>query len=205
MNAILNAEIATLQSMEISNQRKEVLQPLINFLQERVNTSEAIHLNFICTHNSRRSHLAQVWAAVAANHYGFTQINHYSGGTETTAVYPQIVATFEQQGMDVIPVSEGKNTVLAVIWTDTVAPVIAFSKTFDHAFNPAQNFAAVMTCSHADENCPFIPGALGRFALDYADPKAFDNSEDKAERYVERSRQIGSEMLYVFSQIKSDV
>jgi arsenate reductase len=78
---------------------------------------------------------------------------------------------------------------------------ICFSKTFDDPFNPDKNFAAIMTCSDADENCPFVPGTEFRLALTYKDPKEADDSPEEASRYDERVRQIGREILYVFSLV----
>ena len=77
-----------------------------------------------------------------------------------------------------------------------------FSKLFSDEVNQVENFAAVMTCDHADENCPVIPGTEQRISVNYIDPKAFDNSPEEAGRYDERSFQIASEMFYVFSKIQ---
>lgn len=79
--------------------------------------------------------------------------------------------------------------------------MICYSKVFDADENPSTNFAAVMTCSHADENCPFIPGSEASIALDYKDPKEFDDTPQAQEKYDERSDQIASEMIYVFENI----
>jgi arsenate reductase len=57
-----------------------------------------------------------------------------------------------------------------------------------------------MTCSQADG--PFC--SQKRIPITYEDPKAFDNTPQQAEKYQERSLQIATEMLYVFSQIKSE-
>jgi len=48
----------------ISFNRKTVLQPLIDYIQSKVKNNLSINLNFICTHNSRRSQLAQVWGMI---------------------------------------------------------------------------------------------------------------------------------------------
>lgn len=201
MNSLLTNEISLLLDTDISQERKQVLAPFITFLKEQTGSEKPVLLNFICTHNSRRSHLSQVWSAVAANYFGFNQIQHYSGGTEATALYPQVAKTFVKQGLEVYALTEGNNPIYGIRWDNQASPIVAFSKSFDHSFNPSSGFAAVMTCSHADENCPFIPGADGRFALDYQDPKAFDESPVKAEKYLEKSRQIGAEMFYVYAQL----
>jgi arsenate reductase len=81
-------------------------------------------------------------------------------------------------------------------------PIKTYSKLYDDAANAISGFAAVMTCSHADENCPYIAGAEARIPLRYEDPKAFDNTPEEAEKYDAHSLQIASEMLYVFSKIQ---
>jgi len=159
-------------------------------------------LNLICTHNSRRSHLSQVWAQTMAHYYRLSNIQCYSGGTEATALFPMVSQTLNHQGFNIKTLSEGTNPVYAIKFDDNTPAIIGFSKTFDDSFNAQSDFAAVMTCSHADENCPFIPGANRRIALNYEDPKAFDGTPQQASKYEERSIQIATEMKYVFSSIK---
>jgi arsenate reductase len=59
-----------------------------------------------------------------------------------------------------------------------------------------------MTCSEADRNCPNVVGATLRLPLPYEDPKAADDTPEEAARYDERSLQIATELLYVFSQVR---
>ena len=193
--------IASLKYTEIRKGRKKVLQLLIDHIQSKVNNNKNINLNFICTHNSRRSHLSQVWAQVAAYYYSVKNVYCYSGGTEATAVFPMVVKTLERAGFEISILSEVNNPVYGIKYGDNELPVIGFSKTYDNAFNPKKEFTAIMTCSHADANCPFIPGAKKRISIQYDDPKEFDHTEQQAEKYQERSEQIATEMLYVFSQI----
>lgn len=194
--------IADLNLQNISEERRAILQPLVSYIQEKVDNKKEIRLNLICTHNSRRSHLSQVWAQTAAAHYGITNVFCYSGGTEATAMFPMAAKTLENQGFQVKIIAEGKNPIYAIKNAKNAAPIIGFSKTFDDDFNPQSEFAAIMTCSSADQGCPFIAGAEKRFPITYEDPKAFDNTPQQAEKYEERSLQIATEMLYVFSQIK---
>ncbi len=194
--------IASLDSGTISNERKYILQPLIDYIQTKVTENKNVNLNFICTHNSRRSHLSQVWAQAAAHFYHLKNVYCYSGGTEATALFPMAAKTLKQAGFKIEVLSEGENLVYAIKYAENEQPVIGFSKTFDHPFNPKSDFAAIMTCSDADANCPFIAGAEKRILVKYYDPKAFDNTPQQAEKYKERSNQIATEMLYVFSKIK---
>jgi len=197
------SEVITSFNFEsISEERKFTLQPLIDFIQDKVNNHQEIRLNFICTHNSRRSHLSQVWAQTAAANYEIRNVFCYSGGTEATAMFPMAAKTLVQQGFQIKTIAEGNNPIYAIKYADNEAPVIGFSKTFDDTFNPKTDFAAILTCSSADEGCPFIAGAEKRIPITFEDPKGFDNTPQQAEKYEERSVQIATELFYVFSQIK---
>ena len=127
---------------------------------------------------------------------------YYSGGTEATALFPMVAETLIHTGFKINMLSEGKNPVYAITCSENDHPVICFSKTYDNAFNPESEFAAIMTCSNADVGCPFIPGAEKRIPITFDDPKAFDNTSLQKEKYHERSIQIATELCYVFSQIK---
>ncbi|MFV8337561.1 low molecular weight phosphatase family protein [Flavobacterium sp. RSP29] len=186
----------------ISKERKIVLQPLIDYIQNKVNSLQEVRLNLICTHNSRRSHLAQVWAQTAAAHFNIKNVFCYSGGTEATALFPMAAKTLEQSGFKIKTIAAGTNPIYAIKYGENEHPIIGFSKTYDDDFNPKSEFAAIMTCSQADGGCPFIPGADKRIPITFEDPKEFDNTPQQAEKYLERSLQIATEMCFIFSQIK---
>ncbi|MFV8355123.1 low molecular weight phosphatase family protein [Flavobacterium sp. XS1P32] len=196
--------IQSLQFETITGERKSILQPLVDFIQNKVYNQEDIRLNLICTHNSRRSHLSQVWAQTAAAYYNIKNVFCYSGGTEATALYPMAAQTLEQSGFKISVIAAGNNPIYSIKYAENTHPVIGFSKKYDDEFNPKSEFAAIMTCSQADGGCPFIAGADKRIPITYEDPKAFDNTPQQAAKYQERSLQIATEMLYVFSQIKSE-
>ena len=195
--------IEGLSTASISEERKAVLQPLADYIQSKASIKEAIRLNFICTHNSRRSHLSQVWAQAMAGYFDISNVSCYSGGTEATALFPMAAQTLEGAGFQILVMSPSENPVYSIKYGSNEQPVIGFSKTMDHAFNPSSKFGAIMTCSQADEGCPFVPGAEKRFPITYDDPKAFDNTPQQAEKYQERSLQIATELLFVFAQIKA--
>nr|WP_297787528.1 protein-tyrosine-phosphatase [uncultured Allomuricauda sp.] len=200
---VLNDFISNLDTASITSDRKQILSPLVEYVQEKVNNGETIRLNFICTHNSRRSHLSQIWAQTMAHHFGITNVSCYSGGTEATALFPMVASTLANTGFEVQILSEGKNPVYGIKFSENEHPVICFSKRMDDDFNPKSDFAAIMTCSQADEGCPFVPGAEKRIPITYEDPKAFDDTPQQAEKYSGRSKQIATEMFYVFSQIQN--
>lgn len=198
----LNTTIESISKTTIAEERKVVLQPLIDFIQTKVDTQQSIRLNFICTHNSRRSHLSQIWAQTMAFHFGIRNVFCYSGGTEATAMFPKVSETLTNQGFQIQQLSNENNPVYAVKYDENEAAIVCFSKTFDDAFNPTSEFAAIMTCSSADAGCPFIAGAEKRLPIRYNDPKAFDGTEQMNEKYAERSLEIASELYFVFSKIK---
>jgi arsenate reductase len=197
----LSKTIATISKISVSNERKEILQPLIEYIQDKVNSKEEIRLNFICTHNSRRSHLSQIWAQTVAFHFRIKNVFCYSGGTEATAMFPKVASTLMQHGFQIQKLAENSNPVYTVKFDENQHPIICFSKAYFDDFNPKNNFGAIMTCTNADKGCPMVFGAEARFPIKYDDPKAFDGTELMNEKYTERSIQIASEMYYVFSQV----
>lgn len=180
--------------------RKVELGLLKDFIQEKKDKNEPILLNFICTHNSRRSQFAQLWAQVAADYYGVSA-ESYSGGVEETAFNERAVASLNGFGFE-ISGSEQTNPRYEVNWKDGSRPLVMFSKMYDDPQNPSSGFAAVMTCSHADENCPYVAGCEQRIAIRYEDPKNFDDTPLESAFYDYRSFEIGTELFYVFSTIR---
>ena len=187
---------------QIPEVRKAILQELTDFISERAKAKQVTNLNFICTHNSRRSHISQIWAQAAAQYYGIDNVECYSGGTEATAFNPRAVKAMQDNGFDIQVFKEGTNPIYKVKFSSDAPPLTVFYKNYDDEFNPKKDFAAIMTCSHADENCPLVLGAMKRIALTYNDPKDFDGTPQEAEKYSERVHEIGREILYAFSQIK---
>ncbi len=194
--------VTTISTETITEQRKQTLQPLIDYIQSKVVENQPIRLNFICTHNSRRSHLSQIWAKTMAYYFGVNNVTCYSGGTEATSLFPMIKKTLKETGFEIKKLSENKNPIYSIKYSDNELPIIGFSKKIDDTFNPKSEFCAVMTCSHADKNCPIVMGAEKRIPITFEDPKQFDNSPQQAEKYHERSLQIATEMFYIFSQKK---
>ena len=191
--------ITNLPFAAISSERLQLLDEMVTYLRAKMKQGVEIRLNFICTHNSRRSQFSQIWAQTAAAYYGI-EANCYSGGVEVTAFNPRAVAAIQRDGFKVVK-KEGENPVYFVFYSEDEQPIVAFSKLYDDAINAPKDFAAVMTCDHADENCPVIPGAERRFPLRFEDPKAFDDSLLEEKMYSERSHQIAAELFYLFEKV----
>ncbi len=199
----IEEEIDNLDVSSIDKNRKALLQQLIDYIQVKINTSAVINLNFICTHNSRRSHLSQVWAQTLAHYYNIDNVFSYSGGTEATALFPSAAEALKTSGFKIEKLSNEDNPVYAILYSNIKHPIIGFSKTFDSIFNPSSQFVAIMTCDSANEACPVVSGSEIRIPLTFEDPKAFDNTPLQAEKYRERSVQIATELKYVFSNLKT--
>lgn len=193
-------EVAT-DFSAIPPERKKLLDELAEKIRETHQLGNTAQLTFICTHNSRRSHLGQVWAAVAAHYLGVQNIETYSGGTEATAFNPRAVAALERVGFR-IENPGGENPHYRLYFAKDAEPLLCFSKKYDDPANPQKDFIAIMTCSDADENCPFISGAAHRFALTYRDPKEADGTLEEVQRYDERCRQIAAKMLYLMKKAR---
>jgi len=195
--------IKALNPDSISSERKAVLQPLIDFIQAKVSNQQDVRINFICTHNSRRSHLSQVWAQTMARYFNMKNVSCYSGGTERTALFPMVAETLQNSGFHIKTISKNENPIYSIKYADNEHPIIGFSKKLDDDFNPKSQFAAIMTCSQADAGCPFVAGAEIRIPITFEDPKVFDNTAQQAEKYHKKSLQIATELFYIFSKINS--
>jgi len=193
--------IKSLEMAEVSEERKAILQPLIDYLNDKISADKSIRLNFICTHNSRRSHLSQIWAQTMAAHYNIKNVSCYSGGTEATAMFPKVGEILSNQGFQIVKLSEEDNPVYSIKFSKNEPSIIAFSKQFSSDFNPASEFAAIMTCSSADKACPMVFGCDKRIAITYEDPKKSDGTPNQTETYLKRSLQIATEMKFVFSNL----
>ena len=202
MNIKIREIIAQLSTERISEERKIILQPLIEFISSKISKNEEVRLNFICTHNSRRSHLSQIWAQTMANYYQIENVFCYSGGTEATAMFPKVVETLRNQGFVILNLSEAENPVYAVKFAENEHSVICFSKKYDDDFNPKSAFAAILTCDSADENCPIVYGAEARIPIKYEDPKKSDGTPEMNETYFNRSLEIATEMKFVFENLR---
>lgn len=186
---------------DIPLERKEILLKISSYIQAKIDKKEEVQLMYVCTHNSRRSHFGQIWAAVAASLYEIEQVKTFSGGTEETALHPNAIAALSRAGFEIQKEAEGTNPKYKVSYGNDLTTT-CFSKVYDDKSNPSKHFAAIMTCSDAEDNCPFIPGVELRVATTYEDPKTFDGTDLEQTMYDQRCAQIALETLFVFSTIR---
>lgn len=185
---------------DVEPDRQLILDSLISVIQEQISANKELTINFVCTHNSRRSQFAQFWATVMVSYFDVQHISCFSSGVEVTALHANVVNTFKNIGVEVNQSGEG-NPIYALTYAEKAAPIKMFSKLLEDETNPQQNFIAVMTCAEADEGCPFVPGAIARIPLRYEDPKRFDGTNEVEKAYETTSQLIANEMKYVFSRI----
>lgn len=188
---------------QITPARKQDLLNLSNYLITQIQEGKTPSVTVICTHNSRRSHLAQLWLAIASDYYQTHKISTFSGGTEISAFNPRTVAALQKIGLKITSKNLSvANPVYEVCWSDQMAPYLAFSKQYSDAPNPQKDFLALMVCSHADVHCPIVTGSTRKLALPYQDPKAFDDTDLEASEYTKTCALIGLEMLFVLKQLQ---
>jgi protein-tyrosine-phosphatase len=188
---------------QIPAERKDDLKQVADYVRSKTAAGQPARLVFICTHNSRRSHMSQIWATDAASYYGVAGVECFSGGTEATAFNPRAIAALQRTGMRIEKSNEDKNARYLVYGAEGKQPLVCFSKKFSDAPNPKSDFCAVMTCSDAHDKCPMVEGASLRVAIHFADPKIADGTDQETARYDERCAQISREMLYLFSLVKT--
>ena len=186
----------------IPAERQEKLLLLRDYVHGKFTHDQTPQLTVICTHNSRRSHLGQVWLAVGAKYYGLPALQTFSGGTEATAFNSRAVAALSRAGFDIHTADpEKSNPTYEIRWSDDAPVYQAFSKKYDSAPNPTAQFGAILVCSEADQGCPVVVGADFRLFLPFEDPKAYDDTDLETAKYDERCRQIGREILFALSKI----
>lgn len=184
----------------MDEKRKSLLQNLAKEITQKLSRNEFVKLIFICTHNSRRSHMAQLWTAAYADEYRIQNIKTYSGGTEATAFNPMAVAAMRRAGWS-ISEENGDNPTYQAHFRKGQTPLHCFSTKHGDPPNPSKDFVAIMTCAEANEACPIVTGADSRFAISYEDPKAADNTPAEEVIYDTRCEQIRAEMHFLMQAV----
>ena len=190
---------------EVLPERRTVLDQIAEQIALRLTFGKTVELTFICTHNSRRSHMSQLWTQTAAYYYGLDKVHSFSGGTETTACNIRTVSALRRAGFTVKSAADGQNPVYLIQFSDERPPVRAYSKRYNADNNPHEDFIALMCCSKADKKCPVIQGASSRYAIHYVDPKICDDTTEESFAYDERCREIAREMFYIMSKVHERV
>jgi arsenate reductase (thioredoxin) len=187
----------------VPTERREILDSIAAKITAQLNSAKFADLTFICTHNSRRSHMSQIWAQTAAYYYKLDNIRAYSGGTQTTECNCRTITAMRTAGFQIEDTTTNTaNPIYLIHYAENRPPIRAYSKLYNSNGNPAQNFIALMTCSNADKSCPIVEGSVARFAIHYVDPRLCDDTPTETTAYNERCREIAREMFYIMSQVR---
>ncbi len=201
LNPLLRETITKLQAEteRIEPDRLAILDGLAGLIAE--SATRRTDLLFVCTHNSRRSHVTMVWAAVAAHIYGFDQVETYSGGTAVTAFNMRAINALRRVGFEV-EAPETPNPHVRVDFGPGLSANPCYSKLYDDPANPQADYVAIMTCAEADAECPYLPAARERVALRYRDPNYADDTAEEVAAYDHLVSTAGRELLYCFAEAK---
>ena len=136
----LNAYILAVSKSESDLEPKRIqqLEPLSRYIFNKISRGEAADLNFICTHNSRRSHFGQIWLQMAAAYYEIDLVKVYSGGTEETAFNSRAVGALQRAGF-AVEVGIGANPRYEISSSLGNLHLVSFSKKYDHLENPKKH------------------------------------------------------------------
>ncbi len=201
----ISALIKRLQEEEflIEDERQVTLKTFAQEISHCLKESKKANVLVICTHNSRRSQLGELWLRVASEYFNIQNFKSYSGGTEATAFNIRMVQAIQRAGFRIDQKSAGENPIYNISWLQgKLNPTDMFSKVFDDPFNPSSNFMVMTVCDHAEQNCPIVLGADSRFYIGYEDPKAYDDTLQEEIHYESKVREIGREMLYMMKQVR---
>lgn len=197
--------VKTLEGQLISEERKALLNSVVEYIVNNAQASKVSHLVFVCTHNSRRSQMAQFWAHYLSDHYGL-RINAYSGGTEVTALAPQAAKVIEELGINyTVDHKSSSNPTYQFKMDPGNKDIELYSKLFTEITESLTAFASLMCCAQAEESCPFVPGTELRISLNYQDPKRADGTANEAAAYHNCLILIGSEINYILSEVKKQL
>ena len=186
----------------IAFERKKILEKIAEKIANEYKTKKHVNLNFICTHNSRRSQLGQVWSFYAAHYFNLSKISAFSGGTEVTAFHKNTVKTLQKVGFNFSVIKfSNQNPTYEVRFKGSAKSCLGFSKVFDDMHNK-QPFIAITTCNNADTNCPYISSAIARFHLPFVDPKISDTTNKQEKTYLKTNATIAAQVFFIFSEVK---
>lgn len=197
-------------STEIGEEHREAGKVLAEWIARPLEPGQPRHLIVVCTGNSRRSILGSTMGNLAAAFSGLPHVHFHSGGTDPTAFNPRTIATLRRIGVEIEPTGKSAprgepqtaNPEYRIRWGDSSMEAVEFSKRYDDPSNPAEGFAALMVCDEADAGCPVVSGAALRLSMPFADPKAFDGTDEEAARYDERRDEIGRLLVWVMDQAR---
>ncbi|MCG1037755.1 hypothetical protein [Polaribacter sargassicola] len=203
MTSTISTEKFFLNAFEktfLNSERRDILLNIANKIIEEYNNNKLVNINFICTHNSRRSQMAQVWAFFAAQYFNLN-INSFSGGTEITSFNRNTIKTLQKASIKFqLDDFSHQNPKYLISFKGISKTLLVFSKRYDYKENKTP-FIAITTCDNANAKCLFIPEASRRFHLPFEDPQSSENTELRDKKYLEINEKIAAEIYFIFLEI----
>ncbi len=187
---------------KIPDERKKLLRLLANYIKQNYVNKTASNIIFICTHNSRRSQLAQCWGYASSQYYDLKNINVFSGGTEVTSFNINALNAMKHSGFT-IDQEDSKKKFCVIKVSEKDKGQKCYSKKYDSKDNPVKNFISIMTCIEADGLCPVLYGSDLKVSIPYKDPKTSDGTKDEFETYRKVCFEIAQELFYVMKKVKT--
>ena len=191
------------QYRDIPEERQKMLRLIADLITDAIRDKGSCNIVVICTHNSRRSQLAEAWLTAASQYFGLPRIHAYSGGTEATSFNIRMVVALREASFHLHssgPITNPKYQLHALTQEDSEH--VMFSKVYNDHHNPKTDFIALMVCDSADRDCPIVAGAKHRISLPYQDPKEFDDTPMESGAYTDKVAEIGREMLYLLGNVR---
>ena len=179
----------------IKSGRLDVLDKIASKITSRLKLDLKANVVFVCTHNSRRSQIAEVSLRSFLKVLQIPEISVFSCGTEKTGIPDQIVRLLEGLGFEVLKTGE---------FINVGSEITLSSKTFDDPGLPP-NLLAIMVCDHASESCPFVPSFSERISLEFQDPKSADGSPQETVSYENAWKKISREMAYLALKLEENL
>ena len=180
-------------------------RPILETMAQSFANEAQLKVNFICTHNSRRSHFSEVLFRTAVNYYGLKNVKTFSGGTECTALFPEVAESFSRHGFKVVPIQAYNQQAYKIfienLEREETTPIL-FSKIYNAEYNPQENYHAVMVCDSAHESCPVVHGSTQRHSLIFQDPKSSDGKQNQFQVYDRTLALIATELAFVARRIR---
>jgi len=170
--------------------KKNLLDDIISKIQKSLKITN--NIVFLCTHNSRRSQLCQVWGIILSKIYNI-DLKFNSAGTEKTEVNKNILYCFSHIGLEV----KGNK----IIYEDL--SISLHSKLLDEI--QPNKFISIMTCSDAEKSCPSDSRSIKNISMTYQDPKVFDYKEKEKDEYLKTSKLIAKELNYVLKKLVDSI
>lgn len=186
----------------ITAKRKEELKHLAELIVSEYDDYGEVDIIVICTENSLRSQLVQLWVKSISENYNLDFLNAFSGGTKVTSFNSNMVNALSDYGFSIEKLNDIENPGYLISQSeDDKSTDVMFSKLYDDEFNPEYDFIALIVCDVAAENCPVVEDSSHRLVLPYENVKQFDNTEEQLDKYKEKIEEIGREMMFMIMNV----